>query len=94
MKALRKALSRALSRAREGELALNVKASLEKMRQRREATTLGEEHRYVNVAGGARGSAQLWILTNVRGDVVDWTDPTRDRGAARRGASDGRRRRR
>lgn len=52
-------LQRAITRAIDGEIALHSKASLAKLKGRSEAHTIGEERRYVNVAGGARGSRRI-----------------------------------
>ena len=52
-------LARAIGGAKDGDVALQAKATLVKLQQRRNAHTLGEERKYVNVAGGPRDGPQL-----------------------------------
>ena len=48
-------LRKVVASARDGELAVHAKATLAKAKARIEARTLGEERRYINVAGGTAG---------------------------------------
>ena len=50
---------KAVVRTRDGAVATHAKATVAKARQRRAATTKGEEHRYINIAGGARDGSSI-----------------------------------
>ena len=52
-------LKRMLSNCVSGDVSLQAKASLVKLQQRRQAKTRGEEHKYVNIAGGEKDGKQL-----------------------------------
>jgi hypothetical protein len=51
--------TRAVTRSHVTAIAVNAKATLAKVKQRRAAETKGEAHKYVNVAGGAREGASV-----------------------------------
>lgn len=54
-----KSFTQKIARSYETVIAMGAKATLAKAHQRRKAVTKGEEHKYVNIAGGARGGAEV-----------------------------------